>query len=79
MARPGCGTELTVRAEVVDLPPAIRLAADVIPAKMVDVLAGEAELDTWRIVEVFTRGDRPFDVDISWSAGSGSGAPVCSS
>jgi hypothetical protein len=74
MARPGCGTELTTRADEVDLPPAVRLAASVVPARFADVLSAEAELDTWRIVEVFSRGDLPFDVELSWSSGSGSGA-----
>lgn len=42
--------------------------------KSVDLLTAEAELDTWRIVEVFSRTGLPFTVDLSWSSGSGSGA-----
>ena len=72
MPRPGCGPELTTRANAVDLPPAIQLAVEVVPAAKVPLLAGEAEVDTWRIVEVFA--PLPFELGLAWSAGSGSGA-----
>jgi hypothetical protein len=72
MPRPGCGPELTTRANAVDLPPAIQLAVEVIPGAKVPLLAGEAEVDTWRIVEVFA--PLPFELSLAWSAGSGSGA-----
>ncbi len=66
--RPGHGTELTTRSDAADLPP--RTDA----SKPVPLLTAEAELDTWRIVEVFSRTLLPFEVELSWSAGSGSGA-----
>ncbi len=72
MPRPGCGPELTTRANAVDLPPAVQLAVEVYPAPRVPLLAGEAEVDTWRIVEVFA--PLPFELGLAWSAGSGSGA-----
>jgi hypothetical protein len=74
--RPGYGTELTTRSDAADLPPLAAVAAGhVAPTtKVVQLLDAEAELDTWRIVEVFSRSLAPFDVDLSWSAGSGSGA-----
>lgn len=72
MPRPGCGPELTTRANAIDLPPAVQLAIEVVPAPRVELLAGEAEVDTWRIVEVFA--PLPFELGLAWSAGSGSGA-----
>jgi hypothetical protein len=68
VARPGCGIELTTRTDGADLAP---FAPD---AKPVDLLRAEAELDTWRIVEVFSRSGYPFDVSLEWSAGRGAGA-----
>lgn len=67
--RPGLGTELTTRSDAVVLPAGSGLP-DVRPTLLLDA---EAELDTWRIVEVFSRIG-PFEVDLSWSAGNGSGA-----
>lgn len=72
MRRPGCGTELTTRADAVDLPPAVQRLGGVDPAPWVPLLAGEAEVDTWRIVEVFA--PLPFALGLAWSAGSGAGA-----
>ncbi len=46
----------------------------VLPGKPVELLNTEAEVDTWRIVEVFSRTGLPFEADLSWSSGSGSGA-----
>ena len=74
MARPGCGLELTTRSDQAELPARIQLAAVVLPGKPVEQLNTEAEVDTWRIVEVFSRTGLPFEVDLSWSSGSGSGA-----
>lgn len=74
MARPGCGIELTTRADQADLPPVGLTVAGPVPARPVELLTSEAELDTWRIVEVFSRTGLPFEVDLSWSSGSGSGA-----
>ena len=73
MARPGCGIELTTRTDQAELPP-VGLVAVMLPPKPVELLTAEAELDTWRIVEVFSRTGLPFEVDLSWSSGSGSGA-----
>lgn len=73
MARPGCGVELTTRTDQAELA-AVGLVAAVLPPKPTELLSAEAELDTWRIVEVFSRTGLPFSVDLSWSSGSGSGA-----
>lgn len=73
--RPGYGIELTTRSDAADLPPLVAVAGQTVPTtKVVQLLDAEAELDTWRVVEVFSRTLAPFDVDLSWSAGSGSGA-----
>lgn len=74
MARPGCGTELTTRADQAELPARLQLAAVTLPGKPVELLNAEAEADTWRIVEVFSRTGLPFEVGLSWSSGTGSGA-----
>lgn len=71
MARARCGTDLSTRSDQADLPP-VPDGADT--GKPVELLTAEAELDTWRIVEVFSRTGLPFEVDLSWSSGSGSGA-----
>ncbi len=68
MATPGCGIELSTRSDGVELPPGGP------NPKTFDLLNAEAELDTWRIVELFSRTAQPFDVNLAWSAGSGSGA-----
>lgn len=73
MARPGCGIELTTRTDQAELPP-VGLVAVMLPPKPVELLTAEAELDTWRIVEVFSRTGLPFEADLSWSSGTGSGA-----
>lgn len=50
--------------------------AVVLPGKPVELLHAEAEADTWRVVEVFSRSGLPFEADLSWSSGTGSGAGV---
>lgn len=42
--------------------------------RSVELLRGEADRDTWRIVELFSGSGLPFDAELSWSAGSGAGA-----
>jgi hypothetical protein len=42
--------------------------------KPVALLVGEADRDTWRIVELFSGSGLPFDAELRWSAGSGAGA-----
>jgi hypothetical protein len=66
--RGGCGPELTTRSDQADLP------AYVDALKLQSLLDAESTLDTWRIVEVFSRTGAPFEVELAWSAGSGSGA-----
>jgi hypothetical protein len=66
--------ELTTRADQADLPARIQLMAVVLPGKPVELLNTESEVDTWRIVEVFSRTGLPFEADLSWSSGTGSGA-----
>lgn len=74
--RPGCGPELTTRSDAADLPAHTTSVPGLAPASTpwVRLLDAEAERDTWRIVEVFSRTGAPFDVDLTWSAGTGSGA-----
>jgi hypothetical protein len=75
--RPGCGPELTTRSDAVDLPPfstGVPTAANPATSPWIRLLDAEAERDTWRIVEVFSRTAAPFDVDLTWSAGTGTGA-----
>lgn len=66
--RGGCGPELTTRSDQADLP------AYEDALKLQPLLSAESERDTWRIVEVFSRTGAPFEVELAWSAGSGSGA-----
>jgi hypothetical protein len=66
--------ELSTRSDQAELPARVALMAVVQPGKPVTLLDAEAEVDTWRIVEVFSRTGLPFDVDLSWSSGSGTGA-----
>ena len=66
--RPGCGIELTTRSDGKDLP-----VWDT-ALKLVSLLDAEAELDTWRIVEVFSKTGLPFEVELGWSSGGGSGS-----
>lgn len=66
--RPGCGIELTTRSDGKDLP-----AWDT-ALKLESLLDAEAELDTWRIVEVFSKTGLPFEVELAWSSGGGSGS-----
>ena len=66
--RPGCGTELTTRSDGKDLP-----AWDT-SLKLLPLLDGEAELDTWRIVEAFSKSELPFELELGWSSGGGSGS-----
>ena len=66
--RPGCGTELTTRSDGAELP-----AFDT-ALKLQKLLDAESELDTWRIVEVFSLTPAPFEIELAWAAGAGSGA-----
>ena len=66
--RPGCGRELTTRSDGVELPPFDTAL------KLLPLLDAEAELDTWRIVEAFSLTPAPFDLELAWAAGAGSGA-----
>jgi len=66
--RPGCGTELTTRSDGKDLP-----AWDT-ALKLQPLLDAEAELDTWRIVEAFSKTGLPFELELGWSSGGGSGS-----
>ncbi|RME26726.1 MAG: hypothetical protein D6798_06110 [Deltaproteobacteria bacterium] len=67
--RAGCRKELTTRADQADLP-----AYDGTSLKFQALLDGESCEDTWRIVEAFSRSGGPFELELAWSAGSGSGA-----
>lgn len=41
-----------------------------------DLLKGEAEQGAWRLVEAFSEGGQPFELEARWSAGTGSGASI---
>ena len=62
---------LSTRADMQELPP-VDLVTGV--AKAVVLLTAEAQRDTWRIVEAFSGSGLPFDLELQWSAGSGTGA-----
>ena len=75
MLERGCGTELSTRSDGADLPPASLPPGGGSPiSKRVELIRAEAEDDTWRIVDLFSRTGLPFDVELHWSAGSGQGA-----
>jgi hypothetical protein len=38
------------------------------------LLMAEAQADTWRIVEAFSQGGLPFELELAWSSGHGAGA-----
>ena len=61
-------TQLSIRAEQITLPGA---GPD---DRFRPLLAGEADRDTWRIVELFSVGGGPFEAELAWSSGSGVGA-----
>ena len=63
-------TSLTTRSDSKALP-----ALDGSPAYQ-DLLDTEARQGAWRIVELSSRDSAPFEVDLRWSAGAGSGATV---
>jgi hypothetical protein len=63
-------TDLTVRSDGKTLP-----AMGEAP-KPLDLLDTEARAGAWRIVELFSRDGAPFEVELSWSSGSGAGAMV---
>jgi hypothetical protein len=63
-------TRLSTRSDAAELPP----VDPKLGAKAVEVLRGEAERDTWRIIEAFSGSGLPFDLELAWSAGSGAGA-----
>lgn len=73
--RPGHGVELTTRSDAAELP-ALRPGpgGKSITPRFQELLVGEADGDAWRIVEVFSRSGRPFEVELAWSAGTGTGA-----
>src|SRR5690349_16408249 len=71
--RPGCGTELSTRADGADLPP-VATPTSLAAVKPTELLQAEAERDTWRLVELWSLSGLPFDVELQWSAGSGAGA-----
>ena len=68
-----CATDLTTRANAVELPPGLGPPAPG-PGPSVGLLSAEAEKDAWRVVELFTREGLPFEAELAWSSGSGSGA-----
>lgn len=61
---------LSVRAEAVRLPPATSTS----PAPWTSLLSAEARCAAWRLVEASSRDGQPFDLELAWSAGDGSGA-----
>ena len=64
----GSATALTTRSDGKTLP-----ATGEAP-KPVDLLDTEARRGAWRIVELFSVDGAPFEVELSWSSGSGAGA-----
>ena len=58
-------TALSVRARPVELTAA--------STDLVECLTGEAQCEAWRIVEVSTLSNLPFEVWIDWGAGQGAG------
>ncbi len=68
MATASCGTDLSTRSDGRDLP------AWSGELKMLSLLDADAAAADWRIVEVFSRSDLPFELHLAWSAGSGAGA-----
>ena len=74
MGRPDCGADLSTRADTVDLPAVATPADGNVSGIPVDLLDAESDRDAWRVVEVFTHASLPFDIELRWSAGSGSGA-----
>ena len=69
--RPGCGTALSTRSDQADLPAA---SGSQVAGKPAVLLTSEAEQDAWRLIEVFSRTGKPFEVELHWSSGGGSGA-----
>lgn len=61
-------TDLTIRANTVELP-ALSGAPVYRP-----LLSAEADGAAWRLLDLFSRDGAPFEVDLAWSAGSGTGA-----
>jgi len=68
VAGTSCGTDLSTRSDGRDLP------AWSVQLKMLPLLDADAPAATWRIVEAFSLSDLPFELHLSWSAGSGAGA-----
>ena len=60
---------LSTRSDSKELPPFDAASGP----KPIELLVGEAERAVWRILELFSAG-LPFEVELSWSAGSGAGA-----
>lgn len=69
----GCATDLSTRANAVELPPGALQPAPA-PGPWTGLLSAEAAKDAWRVVELFSREGLPFEVELAWSSGSGSGA-----
>ena len=63
-------TRLSVRAEAARLPPT-QAQTD---ASWTRLLSAEAHASAWRLVEASSRDSVPFDLELAWSAGDGSGA-----
>lgn len=63
-------SRLSTRSNALELPP----FDPTVGPKLLDVLRGEADHDTWRIVEAISISGRPFELELGWSSGSGSGA-----
>ena len=61
-------TDLTIRANTVEL------AALVGAPVYRPLLSAEADGAAWRLLDLFSRDAAPFEVELAWSAGSGTGA-----
>lgn len=64
---------LTVRSGAVELPPGVS-GNTVLPLKFLELLTAESGDDAWRLVELSSADGLPFEVEVGWSAGGGSGA-----
>jgi len=64
-----CRTALSTRSDAREL-----RAYDGGPTTSVALLNAESGAAAWRIVELFSRIGQPFEVEMRWSSGSGSGA-----
>jgi len=62
-------TNLPVRSEFETLPPS---GLDLV--RFQTLLDTEASAEAWRIIEVFSKSQLPFEVNVAWSAGTGVGS-----